>query len=278
VFRKHGVVGAPRIAGNRFEFAWVDPQMFKRIFQFFLKLRCDKIEFHFTPSALYMYSRDCQDKMGVQVTVEGAEINWYYCSSEFWLMLNRQDVDKAFGAIDRSFTRIRIYNDETNPLRLVFELINDALSRTNRFPIDVSVPSGSVDDWAEIADLASDTEGYPLAWTLGQKELKKTHALATSHASTIKVEMCQGGFLRLQYRGTGIPPFVEEYRDPAAIQLEMRSDTLVIVDYSAESGSTFAAALPTDSVRMYCANDRPVMFVAKEAAVRLVTTLQREDI
>lgn len=278
-FRKDGIQAQPRFDDSRFEFSSDNPQMFKGIFTFFLKLKCDRVEMHFTPSALHMYSEDGTNKMSIQVSVDGAEMNWYCAPEPFWLVLNRRDVDKVFNAIDRSFSRIKISNSHARPLVLTFELVNDTLDRVNSFPIDVRAPIDSEEKWDALAALADDLEGFQVSWQLTSKELKKTHSIAREFSKAIKIEKVALGNLKLQYTGSGLPKFVEEYKSPQRIGLtsSLAPNEGLIVDYSADAGFAFASVVPTETVRIYCASDRPILFVAAESGVKIVTSLERVE-
>jgi len=273
--RHDGIVTEPRNQDDRLEVSSANPQMFKSLFNYFEKLKCDEIHIHATPTGLNFYSEDAKKDLKVRASIAGEQMNWYYCADEFWLSLNLGTVKGLTSKIDKSFHVVKFvyrYSDA-----MVFEMIlqNRTAKIDHHWPLTVGIPTPRP-EWVDLEKVTTSIDEYPLAWTIDAKSFKKTHDIAKLHATTIRIEIVGGtDRLKLSYAGSGIPTFSEEYTDSKQINLlnNLEEDEIFSVDYSASSGTTLSGAIPSDHVRIFCKEDSPILFLSNEEGISLITSM-----
>lgn len=283
VFKRVGITETPHDKEHLIEMAWDDPQTFRNIFQFFQKLKAESLELRFSPNDIYIYSEDGKCVMKLMAVLFGPSMLWYYCRSEFSFVLNRVDVDRAFNAIDRNFSRIRIFYKATEPKVLFFELVNDTIDRRTTFPIEVLQFEHTSGQWEELNDFASKEEplrGAGVSWTLSQKDFKKSCSMANSYSSLLRVEKSHKGCLKISYKGVGFSEFVEKYKSGSKINLQssVPSDSLLVVNYSTGSLLALASAFPTESVSIFCYEKEPCKVVASANGCQIIASVPVEDV
>lgn len=269
-----GIVDAPRYSDNLLELASGNPQAFKGLFSFFEKLRAETLHIHATPRELIFYTEDTSGLLRVRAAVKGDAINHYYCAESFWLSINREDVSKPTGCIDKSFHKLTIIYKRSDPGLLEFVACDLIRDKDNRFPISVQ-PATPNPHWTRLAELDTERDAYPLSWSISQKGFKKCHDIACRFAKTITIEKFSNTPLTLIYEGSGVAPFSEVYRDPQKIGLrsEIREGEVFRVDYDAECGKTLSSAIPSETVRVHCKMDSPLLFHSEENGISILTAM-----
>lgn len=271
-----GIVNEPKFPDHRLELASANPQAFKKLFTFFEKLKAEEIHIHATPTELTFYTEDAKGELRVRAAVQGARINYYYCSAEpFWLSLNRAHVSRLFASIDKSFHKITIVYCYSDSMVLEFGLWDLLCAKENRFPVSVSIPVPKP-NWLSLAKFDEERKDYTVAWTVNQRIFKKCHEIANQYAKVIKVELIGGSNLTLRYNGSGIPQFSEVYKNAEKIALEskLRPGEPFAIDYSALCGKTLSSATPAETVRIYCKSERPILFLSEEAGISVLTAME----
>ena len=103
---KKGIVESPKDENNRLEFIYSDPSVFKSLFVYFKNIKAREIHLRCSPTGLTFFTRDHSKTSRIFATILGKHINWYYCEETFWLGINRDNIEKIFSSIDKTFFKI----------------------------------------------------------------------------------------------------------------------------------------------------------------------------
>ena len=275
--RYYGIVEAPKYSESLLELGSDKPEAFKKLFNFFGKLKVEDIHMHCTPTLVEFFATDSSGLLRVRAEVLGERMNHYYCREEFWLRLSQEDMMKAFGCISKNcFHVVKLSYKETDNAVLNIILSDEVHSKENRFPTTAS-PALPDRDWLTLSQLSEEKDDYKVSWTVSQVLFKKSHDIAAQTAKTIKVQLIGGGALTLRYMGTGIQDFSETYHDDQKIGLESKlaPGELFEIDYSANGAKTLSATTQADQVTIYCTNNKPLLFVSTDttAGISVLTSM-----
>jgi hypothetical protein len=276
---KKGIVDAPKDCNNRLEFVYDDPMVFKQLFSYFKNIKARDIHLRCARDGLTFFTRDHQKTSRVIAVVAGSQVNWHYVEQEFWLGINRENVEKMFGAIDKSFYKITMYqsHDDTGSLSFVFK--DAEIDKDCNYKVTLSAFERDELLLAAERDLEPDAlaNWYPVSFTLSAKQFKKSVSDASNYSDTIT------------YEKIGTQPLQLTYAKPAMIYNEVyRNDEKIQLVSAVPAGRTFratiaidnvkslASSMVTDDARIYCREDADILFrSAIDAKALVVSTLTK---
>lgn len=276
--QRRGIVPRVENGDNRLELLFDQPAVIKSLFSYFENISAQDIHINATPTSLIFYTEDSAHTLKVRAEIDGSQMNSYYCSENFWLVMNSASAKGICKKIDKTFHAVKFINRHSNPT--VFEMIfeNRSLQKENRFPLMVFPPPTELDEWLEeIEDSASERDDYPVAWSIETKTLKKTHEFANLHAKVVKVEISgDTRELKISFDGSGLPTFDEVYTNPEKISLksDLREDEIFSINYSCASGTKFARSAVAENVRIFCREESPMLLMSSEGGVSVITTIE----
>src|SRR3989344_3449699 len=90
---RKGIVDSPKDPNNRLEFVYSDPMVFKSLFTYFKNIKARELHLRCTPKGLTFFARDHLKISRIVAHVAGEHVNWHYCESEYWLGINRDNVE-----------------------------------------------------------------------------------------------------------------------------------------------------------------------------------------
>lgn len=255
---KKGIVTEPKDINNRLEFVYSDPSIFKSLFVYFKNIKAREIHLRCDPIGLTFFARDHSKTSRIFATIPGEHVNWYYCESTFWLGINRDNIEKIFGSIDKTFFKIVIIQqkDDHNSLNIIFK--DSEIEKECNYKIILS--SYNEDENLYEAENIINTE-FLIEFTLTAKQFKKTINDASNYSETITFEKINGNPLQLVYAKSNII-YNEVYRSDKKISLKSNNDehSTFRATIKINNIKSLASSMVTDEIRILCRSDEDILF------------------
>ena len=276
---KRGVVDSPKDPGNRLEFVYGDPTVFKALFTYFKNIKAREIHLRCSPRGLTFYARDHSKTSRVVAAVAGEHVNWHYCEDEFWLSVNRENVEKLFASIDKTFYKITIIQTQEDPNSLIFVFKDAEIDKECNYKVTLSAYARDPDLYEAEAALTPEAlhTNFPIEFGLTAKQFKKSVGDASNYSDSITFEKIGAHPLQLTYAKSNMI-YNEVYRSPEKIKLrsEIADDVTFRCTVKIANVKSLAASMVTDDVRVLCREGGDILFrSALDAKALVVSTLTR---
>ena len=279
LLERKGIVDSPKDSNNRLEFVYGDPTVFKSLFTYFKNIRAREIHLRCNSTGLTFFARDHSKTSRIIASVTGKHVNWHYCEGEFWLGINRDNIEKIFSSIDKTFFKITIIQTHDDINSLIFIFKDAEIDKECNYKIALSSYSPD-DELYEAERLLSPTAliaNFPIEFTLTAKQFKKSISDASNHSETITFEKLGIHPLQLTYAKSNMI-YNEVYRSPEKINLRSAITenmtfraTIKIINVKSLSSS-----MVTDDVRILCREDADILFrSALDAKALVVSTMTK---
>ena len=256
---KRGVVNLPKDSNNRLEFVYSDPSIFKSLFIYFKNIKAREIHLRCSPSGLTFFARDHSKTSRIFATIPGEQVNWYYCDGTFWLGINRDNIEKIFSSIDKTFFKIVIIqsHDDHNSLIIIFK--DSEIEKECNYKIILS--SYNEDEDLYDAENIVKTENFLVEFTLTAKQFKKTINDASNYSETITFEKISDNPLQLTYAKSNII-YNEVYRSGEKISLmsNVNPNNTFRATIKLNNIKSLASSMVTDEIRILCRSDEDILF------------------
>jgi hypothetical protein len=275
---RRGVVDSPKDCNNRLEFVYSEPTVFKALFVFFKNLKAREVHLRCAPRSLTFYARDHTKTSRVVAHFAGEFVNWHYCEEEFWLGLNRDNVEKLFSAIDKTFFKITILQTHEDPNSLVLVFKDAEIDKECNYKIILSTYARD-DDLYE-AERCLTPEGlalFPIEFALTAKQFKKSVSDASNYSDTLTIEKLGAHPLQITYAKAAVI-YNEVYRSGEKIKLrsDVADGATFRVTVKLANVKSLASSMVTDDVRILCREDGDILFrSAIDAKALVVSTLTK---
>lgn len=276
---KKGIVDAPLDCANRLEFAYGDPGVFKQLFTYFKNIKAREVHIRCTKTGITFYARDHLQSSRVIATVAGEHVNWYYCEGEYWLSVNRENVEKMFGAIDKSFFKLTIVQTHDDDRSLTFILKDPEIEKDCNYKIGLSDYTPDFDLY-EPENLLTPTllvERFPVEFTLSAKHFKKSIADVSAYSESVSIEKLGSSPLQWQYVKHHLS-YNEVYRSSEKIMLrsDVKENGIFRVTLNVANVKSLASSMVADAVRILCREDGDILFrSALDAKALVVSTFTK---
>lgn len=256
---KKGVVNLPKDTNNRLEFVYSDPSIFKSLFVYFKNIKAREIHLRCSPTGLTFFARDHSKTSRIFATIPGEYINWYYCDGTFWLGINRDNIEKIFSSIDKTFFKIVLIQsyDDINSLNIIFK--DSEIEKECNYKITLS--SYMEDPDLYDSENVLNSEDFLIEFTLTAKQFKKTINDASNYSETITFEKISDNPLQLTYARSNIT-YNEVYRSSEKIGLKSNVDTNSTFRATIKLNNikSLASSMVTDEIRILCRSDEDILF------------------
>lgn len=270
VLDRKGVVEAPDFECSLLELVYDAPQAFKALFTYMKSLKAKVVIMRFDENGITLYARDHTEKSVTIAHINGHKMNWYYCAERFAIELNRENVDKMFMNVDKTFHKISMFieTDEREFLRFAFK---DAdIDKECNYKIGVNICEFINDHFLAAEEIVKTQFNFPIEFTLTVKQFEKT--ISDSVGQSDDINIVKSGDLPLEIKyNKGAVTYKEVYRDGTKIDLTCRLDTIVHFSTKVKliNIKPLVGSMVTDKVRICCGEDGRLMFrlVIKEEAV-----------
>lgn len=271
--RKVGVVNSPADAQNRLEFMYEDPAMLKSLFAYFKNLKAVDVHIRCTPAGITFFTRDGAATCRVVAELPGGHMNHFYCDGTFWLGLNRENVERIFSSIDKSFFKVSLLHRHDDPDNLVIIFDDADIDKECNYCVAVSTLDRDEELFAaEALTTAEALKKPPIEFHLTAKQFKKSVTDAGHYSDTLTFEKLGTHPLQFTYNRVGIA-YHEVYRTPGKIHLrsEVKEDTIFRCTVAIANIKSLASAMVTDHVGIYCREDGDLLFRSEVDALVLST-------
>ena len=278
VLEKRGVVLNPSDPSNRLELTYSDPSMVKSLFAYFNNLKAVNIYMRCSRDKITFFTRDGGGANRVTAEIPGAQMNHFYCDGEFWLGLHRENVERIFSSIDKSFYKITFLHrhDDPDTLEVIFK---DAdINKECRYKISVSTLDRDEELFAAESLTGPKTLAKsPLHFRLSAKQFKKTVSDSVNLTSTLTFEKLGLSPLRFSYEQVGLH-YKEIYNSPDLIDLHsaVGKETAFRRTVALANIKSLATAMVTDSVRIMFIRDKYIVLRSEVEALVLNTVVLSE--
>jgi hypothetical protein len=277
----NGVVRDPSDPENIVEIVYGTPTMFKQMFTYFKNIHARDIHVKFSPpapgsdedAAFTLFTRDAARQCRVVARIPGVAMNHFYCERVVMFGLKRDDIEKVFSSIDKSFFKITFLfrHDDPENLTVIFKDADIDKDCNYKLAIAAFDPDEALFD-SEREMLPEALEAFPVSFTLSSKQFKKTVTDASNYSDTLTVEKVGDQPLMLSYDRVNLV-FREVYHSDKKIQLKhaIGPDEAFQCPMPVREVKAFAAAMVTEEVQILCRNDGDLMFRAFMDALVLCT-------
>lgn len=256
---KKGVVNLPKDPGNRLEFVYSDPSIFKSLFVYFKNIKAREIHLRCSPEGLTFFARDHSKTSRIFATIPGEQVNWYYCEGTFWLGINRDNIEKIFSSIDKTFFKIVMIQSHDDPNSLIIIFKDSEIEKECNYKIILS--SYSEDDDLYDAEKVLMNDDFLIEFTLTAKQFKKTINDASNYSETITFEKISDNPLQLTYAKSNIV-YNEVYRSSEKIGLksQVSANSTFRATIKLNNIKSLASSMVTDEIRILCRSDEDILF------------------
>lgn len=222
---KKGIVDAPAHSGNKIEFMYDHPQIFRTIFKLFKKDSFNETRITFEPKYILIESIDNSGSVNrdnythcirIKIACDNKVINHYYCKERFTVNIHPLDVQTMLKKIDKDYSCIYIFlNENRKNTSIDFVFTHPDIKAEEWHKISLIDPQSNilmVDNESSEADkLAAKLSGtpsfdfsidnYPLSFKLLGKVFKKisTDINSMVDKSQLTIEYRKGLPLKLVY-------------------------------------------------------------------------------
>lgn len=256
---KKGVVNLPKDPNNRLEFVYSDPSIFKSLFVYFKNIKAREIHLRCSPDGLTFFARDHSKTSRIFATIPGEQVNWYYCEGTFWLGINRDNIEKIFSSIDKTFFKIVLIQSHDDPNSLVIIFKDSEIEKECNYKIILSSYSEDEDLYDSENVLKNDE--FLIEFTLTAKQFKKTINDASNYSETITFEKISDNPLQLTYAKSNIV-YNEVYRagDKIALKSNVSLNSTFRATIKLNNIKSLASSMVTDEIRILCRSDEDILF------------------
>jgi len=255
---KNGIATTPKKSTNAMELIYDDPEAIKKIFALFKAMVVDVIKLSFEHSRVVMSTTDHYGKSTVHVIINSAQVNHYYCSMPFTIMINSKNMEKIIRILDKSYITVTLVSkikEKNTTLHIIYK---------NDMKIDEYRDLDLIDTGSVSPDMDIDDSHHQIKFTLPSRFFKKMIGDISSFTDILTFEKC-GKDGPMSYNYINIDKTLKSrhiVKDPAIIKLECTMEpgdifgTTIVLDYiKALSGS-----LLSDSITISADTNRPMIF------------------
>lgn len=272
---KKGVVDAPKDPLNRLEFVYSDPSMFKQLFTYLKNIKARDIHIRCSPRGLTLFARDHSKTLRTVADIAGEHVNWHYCEETFWIGLNRENVEKMFASIDKTFFKITIIQTHDDISSLIFIFKDAEIEKECNYKVTLSSYAAD-EDLFEVERILS-PEGiitnFPIEFTLTAKQFKKSINDASNYSDSVTFEKIGSHPLQLTYAKSNMM-YNEVYRSAEKIYLrsEVGPSTTFRCTVKIVNVKSLASSMVTEDVRILCREEGDILFRSAIDAKALVVS------
>lgn len=259
----HGIVSAPEFRGDIVELVYSSPALFRKIVQLFKGYEAADVEMIFDHNGLNIAAKDHVGKVTIYVTIDGTQMNLYYCAQPIRVCIKRDILENVLEIIGSSHNKIefRLKEDYRSVMHV---LIHDAeCGALNSYMVGVLPVIDS-----NITPV--DTSAYPLHFQLESKVFKAMIANVTRHAHTLLIQKCGNDPLQFTFPNAQRVNWVCVYTDPAKIHLRS----------AIQADDIFSIGVSLDAIRPFAnVSVGPVVYVSahQESKLSLSTKLDVKE-
>ena len=265
VIEMHGIVDKPSDPVYRMEVVCQIPSSFKNLIVYFKKNKSDYIHLRCSREGLAFFTRGTESKTRIMAWAAGRNLALYHYkdATPFFCTLRRDIVEGMSNSINKSFNELQIRLRYDMLDKIIFVLRDPEIKKECSYEVTLCEHKPDLDLY-EVEKLITEEElkKYPIEFTLGAKQLKKTIVDASNHQTDeIMLEKFGDAPLQLSHQIPG-QQYYEIYRDPKKINLrsEIKSNGTFSAKLKIKNINAVANSMVTDMVKIYCRESGEIVF------------------
>lgn len=274
-----GIVDSPNNPNNRLEFVYSEPTSFKNLFTYLKNLKAVVIFLRCDKNGLTFFARDHSGTSRAIGHFAGKHVNWYYCDDEYLLVVKREEVDKMFAAIDKSFFKVTITqsHDDHNTLCFVFKDADIEMDNTYRITLSVNADDPELFEAEKLLTPEKMQELFPVEFTLTAKKFKKIVTDVANYSNTFAIEKIGKGPLQITYINSNVEFHgVLRSEDKIRLRSSIPDGTTFRCTIKIDNVKSLAASMVAETVRIYCRENDDILFCSElDTKALVVSTLTK---
>ncbi|MFA6166953.1 MAG: hypothetical protein WC700_10070 [Gemmatimonadaceae bacterium] len=274
-----GVVDSPNNPNNRLEFVYSDPISFRALFSYLKNIKAVEIFLRCNKTGLTFFARDHSETSRAIGRFAGEHVNWYYCDGEFRLDIKREEVEKMFYAISKSFFKVTITqsNDDHSSLYFIFKDADIEMDNTYRITLSSHKDDPNLFQAETLLAPEKMLELFPIEFTLSAKKFKEIIGNISNYSDVFSIEKIGDEPLQFVYTRSNV-----NYHGVlrSAEKIHLRSNipkgTTFCCHIKVDNVKSLAASLVTENVRILIRENDDILFCsALDTKALTVSTLTK---
>ena len=248
-----GLVDSPEDDENKMELVFDNPLVFKSLFTYLKNIKSKELHLRFTPNDLTIFAYDHTQTSRIVAIIDGTKLNRYYCGESFWVNLNRENVDKLFASIDKSFYKIELqikYEDE----RISVTFTDADLNKECLYMVVLAnyEPNEYLFEAENI--IRADPNEFPIEFSLSAKQFKKAITDAANYSTILTIKKVENSPLFFTYSSPSQIEYYETYYNDKRICLKSNIGEKQTFQCTIKLNNikSFASTMVTDNVKILC--------------------------
>ncbi len=258
---KLGIVNNPQSNDNLIELSYDNVGIFKKIFSLLKLMNVKEINIQFHTNYAKIYGIDHLEKNLINIKIDSAKLNHYYCEQPINITLEPKNLDKITQKIDKNYNLFSIIlkkNSYRNHLIII--LNNKTLSIDESHIINLIESDG---DLNQLYNKNVDYNLYPLKFELPGKYFKKLINDISVFSELFTIEKVNDSPLRFIYKN--INNTIKGYnicKDHDKLKLEstLQPDDIFSVSIRIDYIKALSNSLLSDSIKIYADKENDIIF------------------
>lgn len=243
----YGIVEQPANPDDVLELVYCNPILFKKIFQLYKSFGSSEIEIIFNHSSVRIEAKDHYKKSTIYSIIDGRCMNLYYCKFPIRICVNRNNIEKAIGALNKNHYKITFVLKEENYRSTMYMVIKDLeYNNDDSYEIGVVFKPENPADGA----MKDDDSNYPIKFRVSSKHFKSKINNIRKLSPTFTVQKCGNDPLQFTFDRAQIVNWTGVYNDAAKIDLKssLAPDDIFNVSVTIDYIKPFANSVIGDEV------------------------------
>jgi hypothetical protein len=250
----------PSDAEHYIEFLYDKPLIFKKLWQFFKLLACDKLHLSFMKDCIIIYCSDHHKKSHIRVRIDCNEVNHYYCEKELDIGLLCKNPELIMGTIDKSYNSILFLSTHDNNQKNIEIVLKNDIDIEETHKIELIGEYDKTNNDEKFLD-----EDYKIKFKLNGKYFKKMVSDVKTFSDILVIRQDdRDENLMLEYiKHDKKIKSLHNMKNSAAINLRsaLTEDetfrTSIKIDYI----KPLSSALLSESIEVYADEIKPLKFI-----------------
>lgn len=233
---RKGITQTPINDDSLVELVYSEPNIMKKIFQFFKAIEAKQIQIIFRPTEVIFYARDHLEATHVRIRVDANKLNNYYCASVLDIGVTPKDMLNILGTVDKEYISMTWLSEMgTSAANTTIVLEND-MEIDEQFSVKLVANYQKMQDETKFLD-----DDYTIKFDLPSKYFKRT----INYIKTLSLE------LYIVQEDADSPMFFEYSSSNKRIKSKytVKNANRIKFDSKLKDGETFRVAVRVDFLK-----------------------------
>lgn len=258
---KLGIVNNPQSNDNLIELSYDNVGIFKKIFSLLKLMNVKEINIQFHTNYAKIYGIDHLEKNLINIKIDSAKLNHYYCEQPINITLEPKNLDKITQKIDKNYNLFSIILKKNSYRNHLIIILNNKTLSIDESHIINLIESDS--DLNQLYNKNVDYNLYPLKFELPGKYFKKLINDISVFSELFTIEKVNDSPLRFIYKN--INNTIKGYnicKDHDKLKLEstLQPDDIFSVSIRIDYIKALSNSLLSDSIKIYADKENDIIF------------------